>query len=97
VSRLRFARDAAGTWSQEIAPPGEMAFEVVDLSALSADGFGAAVEAHAAGVQAGLDLTRGPIARVLLPERIASGTHACWTPRDVSRPSRLMRKKDEVT
>ena len=24
------------------------------------------------------DITRGPIARVLLPERISSGTHACW-------------------
>jgi len=22
----------------------------------------------------------GPLARVALPERIASGTHACWTP-----------------
>jgi carotenoid cleavage dioxygenase-like enzyme len=26
------------------------------------------------------DVSRGPIARVLLPERIASGTHACWVP-----------------
>lgn len=27
------------------------------------------------------DIGRGPIARVLLPERMASGTHACWVPR----------------
>jgi carotenoid cleavage dioxygenase len=26
------------------------------------------------------DISRGPIARVLLPERIASGTHSCWVP-----------------
>jgi carotenoid cleavage dioxygenase len=26
------------------------------------------------------DLTAGPIARVALPERISSGTHACWAP-----------------
>lgn len=25
-------------------------------------------------------IDRGPVARVLLPERIASGTHACWVP-----------------
>ena len=26
------------------------------------------------------DITPGPIARVRLPERISSGTHACWAP-----------------
>ncbi|HVJ96482.1 MAG TPA: carotenoid oxygenase family protein, partial [Acidimicrobiia bacterium] len=26
------------------------------------------------------DITAGPIARVKLPERISSGTHACWSP-----------------
>jgi carotenoid cleavage dioxygenase-like enzyme len=26
------------------------------------------------------DIAGGPIARVTLPERISSGTHACWTP-----------------
>jgi carotenoid cleavage dioxygenase len=26
------------------------------------------------------DITQGPIARVRLPERISSGTHACWAP-----------------
>jgi carotenoid cleavage dioxygenase-like enzyme len=26
------------------------------------------------------DITSGPIARVLLPERISSGTHSCWSP-----------------
>ncbi len=25
-------------------------------------------------------LSRGPIARAQLPERIASGTHSCWAP-----------------
>ena len=24
------------------------------------------------------DLARGPVARILLPHRISSGTHACW-------------------
>jgi carotenoid cleavage dioxygenase len=26
------------------------------------------------------DITAGPIARIRLPERIASGTHSCWAP-----------------
>ncbi len=26
------------------------------------------------------DIAAGPIARIALPERISSGTHACWTP-----------------
>ena len=26
------------------------------------------------------DLTKGPIARVRLPERISAGTHSCWAP-----------------
>jgi carotenoid cleavage dioxygenase len=29
----------------------------------------------------GRDIVRGPIARVRLPERISSGTHACWAPK----------------
>jgi len=34
------------------------------------------------------DITRGPIARVRLPERISSGTHSCWVPASaLSRPS----------
>ena len=28
------------------------------------------------------DITAGPVARVRLPERISSGTHACWAPGD---------------
>lgn len=31
-------------------------------------------------VFAAQDITAGPIARVRLPERISSGTHACWMP-----------------
>jgi carotenoid cleavage dioxygenase-like enzyme len=27
------------------------------------------------------DITKGPIARVRLPERVSSGTHATWAPR----------------
>jgi len=30
-------------------------------------------------VLAASDSAAGPIARVRLPERIASGTHSCWT------------------
>ncbi len=26
------------------------------------------------------DITAGPVARIRLPERIASGTHSCWAP-----------------
>jgi len=26
------------------------------------------------------DISVGPIARLRLPERISSGTHACWAP-----------------
>jgi carotenoid cleavage dioxygenase len=29
------------------------------------------------------DITAGPIARVALPERISSGTHACWAPAEL--------------
>lgn len=28
------------------------------------------------------DLTRGPLARIMLPERLAAGTHACWVEHD---------------
>ena len=28
------------------------------------------------------DISRGPVARVKLPQRISSGTHACWAPLD---------------
>jgi carotenoid cleavage dioxygenase len=27
------------------------------------------------------DIEAGPVARVRLPHRISSGTHACWAPR----------------
>ena len=26
------------------------------------------------------DLAAGPVARIRLPERVSSGTHACWAP-----------------
>lgn len=34
------------------------------------------------------DLARGPVARILLPQRISSGTHACWADaREIRSPS----------
>ncbi|MGH9084358.1 MAG: carotenoid oxygenase family protein, partial [Acidimicrobiales bacterium] len=33
------------------------------------------------------DVTAGPIARVRLPERISSGTHACWVPASALPPA----------
>jgi carotenoid cleavage dioxygenase-like enzyme len=28
------------------------------------------------------DITRGPLARIILPHRISAGTHACWVEHD---------------
>jgi carotenoid cleavage dioxygenase-like enzyme len=39
-------------------------------------------------VFAARDITSGPIARLRLPERISSGTHACWTPASALTPPR---------
>ncbi len=65
--RLRFRRTADG-WEQEgAAPGGPTPFEAVDLSAQpDAD---AAMDAHGAGVQSGLDLEHGPLARFALYDR----------------------------
>jgi amino acid adenylation domain-containing protein/non-ribosomal peptide synthase protein (TIGR01720 family) len=61
--RARFHRTGAG-WRQEIAPPGEAPFTLIDLSALPA----AEAESRiaAAAVQASLDLQQGPLFRAVL-------------------------------
>ncbi|WAS96616.1 non-ribosomal peptide synthetase [Nannocystis punicea] len=66
--RLRFtpAADDAGrpTWSQEcLAAADEVVFEVVNLSRTPADQRPAALERAASRLQAGLDITAGPVMR----------------------------------
>ncbi|MCP4570808.1 MAG: non-ribosomal peptide synthetase, partial [bacterium] len=67
--RLRFTR-AGDEWRQVNDPPGaEVPFARVDLSALAGDRQGPALEAAAATVQGSLDLTRGPLVRLVLFDR----------------------------
>jgi len=68
--RLRYSRGDAG-WRQTSPAPGvgPGSFACVDLSALPPDLQGAALEAAAAGVQASLDLSAGPLARFVLFRR----------------------------
>ncbi|XXF81242.1 amino acid adenylation domain-containing protein [Myxococcaceae bacterium GXIMD 01537] len=61
--RLRFHRTPQG-WRQEYGAQGErVALECVDLSGLKAEKQEPAFQAHAARLQAGLDLARGPLLR----------------------------------
>ncbi|HEX8903950.1 MAG TPA: condensation domain-containing protein, partial [Longimicrobiaceae bacterium] len=65
--RLRFSRGQDGAWTQTFAAPdGAPPVETVDFTAFAGDALSRVIEAHAAGVQAGLDLHLGPIARVVL-------------------------------
>ncbi|HEX9935717.1 MAG TPA: amino acid adenylation domain-containing protein, partial [Longimicrobium sp.] len=65
--RLRFTRGADGEWTQAFAAPGDPTpFEVADFTAFAGDALSRVIEAHAAGVQAGLDLEHGPLTRVVL-------------------------------
>ncbi|MCP4662507.1 MAG: non-ribosomal peptide synthetase, partial [bacterium] len=64
--RLRFTR-VGGKWRQVNDRPGAAApFAHVDLSALEEDRQGSALEATAAAVQGSLDLSRGPLVRLVL-------------------------------
>ncbi|MFL6257211.1 MAG: condensation domain-containing protein, partial [Pyrinomonadaceae bacterium] len=64
--RLRFMRGASG-WQQVCAGTGGVApFTQIDLSALDADEQRAMIQAAARQAQGGLDLTRGPLVRVVL-------------------------------
>jgi amino acid adenylation domain-containing protein/FkbH-like protein/non-ribosomal peptide synthase protein (TIGR01720 family) len=61
--RLRFHR-CEGGWRQVAAEPGDpVPLDRVDLSGLGASDSEAAIERHAAALQAGLDLSRGPLLR----------------------------------
>ncbi len=63
--RLRFTRTAEG-WSQNFAPPGgPVPFTAVDLSDLPAELRAAAMSDACRDVQRSLDLSRGPIVRVV--------------------------------
>jgi non-ribosomal peptide synthase protein (TIGR01720 family) len=64
VLRLRFERTAAGWQQVDAAPDGVVPFTVEDLSALPEAEQMAALEAHAASLQASLDLSAGPLLRV---------------------------------
>lgn len=67
--RLRFSRSAEGPWtpssSEAAAPP----VEVVDLSDVAREDEAAELAGRGAGVQASLDLARGPLLRAALFER----------------------------
>ncbi|HSN97012.1 MAG TPA: amino acid adenylation domain-containing protein, partial [Candidatus Nanopelagicales bacterium] len=67
--RLRFTRRAVdgahAPWIQEhVAPPGELAFEVLDLSPLSPGEQRASMQQSAARLQASLDISAGPLMRI---------------------------------
>jgi amino acid adenylation domain-containing protein/non-ribosomal peptide synthase protein (TIGR01720 family) len=72
--RLRYERRPEG-WLQTVLPPEEVPPEVVriDLSMLPAGDRGRALEAAAGQVQAGLDLTAGPLLRLALFDLAAGG------------------------
>jgi non-ribosomal peptide synthase protein (TIGR01720 family) len=64
--RLRLAREEGG-WTQRVSEPGgREPFLVVDLSALPVERQGEGLEDAGAGVQASLDLFRGPLTRLAL-------------------------------
>jgi non-ribosomal peptide synthase protein (TIGR01720 family) len=60
--RTRFVPDSGETW-QAVDPPGEAPLAAIDLSALPETLRSAALEGAAAGLQASLDLERGPLVR----------------------------------
>ncbi len=62
--RLRFVPEADGWKQTHAAPSDPIPFAWVDLSAASAAEQSTAVETHAAALQAGLDLTAGPLFHV---------------------------------
>ncbi|HEV2150586.1 MAG TPA: amino acid adenylation domain-containing protein [Longimicrobiaceae bacterium] len=68
--RFRYARSAAGEWTQRYAPPAEAAvpLERADLSHVPDGELAEEVERRCAAVQAGLDPERGPVLRALLLE-----------------------------
>ena len=79
--RLRF-REVESVWTQELAPAGELPFEIVDLSAVAEGERRAALEARTAALQASLDLEAGPIFRAALfdlgegePRRLLLSVH----------------------
>jgi len=68
--RLCFEREGGGGWRQmNEAPSPAPALDVVDLSAVPADGREAAFTARAEELQRSLDLARGPLVRFALFER----------------------------
>ncbi|MFN2416209.1 MAG: amino acid adenylation domain-containing protein [Pyrinomonadaceae bacterium] len=63
--RLRFTH-AGSAWRQHVVPPSEdVPFEVVDVSGRSGSELRQAIEAAAAAAQASLNITDGPLVRVL--------------------------------
>ncbi|MBV9773008.1 MAG: amino acid adenylation domain-containing protein, partial [Gemmatimonadetes bacterium] len=69
VLRLRYRRTEAG-WTQRLADAdgAHLPLEVVELAGTDEAARGAALQAHAERVQAGLELEHGPIARAVLFE-----------------------------
>ena len=63
--RLRFVQEPTGWRQFNAAPDDTVPFEWVDLSALIEDEQIAAIETHAAQVQASLNLSEGPLVRVV--------------------------------
>jgi amino acid adenylation domain-containing protein/non-ribosomal peptide synthase protein (TIGR01720 family) len=69
--RLRFARGPDG-WCAEVSPGAALPVDAVDLGGEPPDRQDAALQEHAAAVQASLDLERGPLARIVA-YRLGSG------------------------
>jgi non-ribosomal peptide synthase protein (TIGR01720 family) len=80
--RMRFAGDAAGGWRQENAPAEPVApFHRVDLSSLPAPRWSETFEQAAAALQAGFDLSAGPLTRLCLFDSGGTGEGTALTAR----------------
>ena len=63
---LRYRRTGEGWEQRHGDPPGSSIVSLVDVGEVAEDGRGAAIERHAAEVQASIDVARGPLARAVV-------------------------------
>ena len=65
VLRLRFRQTATGWQQEHVAPTDDVPFSVIDLSHVPAEEQAEAIETTANGLQASLNLSEGPLLRVV--------------------------------
>ncbi|MCI0488111.1 MAG: SDR family NAD(P)-dependent oxidoreductase, partial [Blastocatellia bacterium] len=66
--RMRFEKAESGWFQHNAAPDGTNSFSLIDLSAIPQDERSQVIEAAAARLQASLNLSEGPLARIVLFE-----------------------------